>query len=453
MFEGQNCLVIGTGISGMGALYLLEKWKARVFLYDSRKDITSEEVRKKLPEGSEAVCIVGELPREIEEKADILVLSPGIPTDIPLVQRLKEKGILILGEIELGFLADQGQIVAITGTNGKTSTTTLVGEIMKAHLGEEKVFVVGNIGNSYTRAALNTAPDTVTVAEISSFQLETIHNFHPGASAVLNITPDHLDRHHTMEFYCRAKERIAENQTSEDICVLNADNEYTKAFAANCPARTILFSSKKELEEGFFLRGDMIVKRAHGYTQELLNIHTDMRLMGICNAENVMAAIALTESRGVPMETILQVIKEFPPVEHRIEFVATKDSVDYYNDSKATNPDAAIWGIRSMNKPTILIGGGYDKHNEYDEWIESFDGKVKWLVLVGQTREKIAECARAHGFTRVRLSESFTECLELCTQLAESGDAVLLSPACASWGMFPDYEVRGRAFKEYVNQL
>ena len=195
------------------------------------------------------------------------------------------------------------------------------------------------------------------------------------------------------------------------------------------------------------------MKRFKGEENELMDIYQDMNLVGMCNVENVMAAIAIAEGMGVPMETILKVIKTFRAVEHRIEFVATKGGVDYYNDSKGTNPDAAIQGIRAMRKPTILIGGGYDKHSEYDEWIESFDGKVKWLVLIGQTREKIAACARAHGFEQIKFADTYEECLKLCTELADPGDAVLLSPACASWGMFPNYETRGKIFKDYVNQL
>ncbi|MDE6924065.1 MAG: UDP-N-acetylmuramoyl-L-alanine--D-glutamate ligase, partial [Acetatifactor sp.] len=311
----------------------------------------------------------------------------------------------------------------------------------------------GNIGNPYTSECLKTAPDTVTVGEISSFQLETIRDFHPTVSAVLNVTPDHLNRHHTMEAYVAAKENITLNQTKEDLCVLNYENEYTRAFGERCPAEVVFFSSARELENGYYLRGDKIVKSVSGRAEELMDIHSDMNLMGICNVENVMAAIAIGEGMGVPMETILSVIRGFHAVEHRIEFVATRGGVDYYNDSKGTNPDAAIQGIRAMCKPTVLIGGGYDKQSEYDEWIESFDGKVKALVLIGQTKEKIAECAVKHGFDRIHFADTFEECLELCTKLAQSGDAVLLSPACASWGMFPNYEVRGQRFKEYVRNL
>ncbi len=453
MTTGEKCLVIGSGISGVGSVALLEHMGADVTLYDSDEALTADMIRGKLPEESRARCIAGKLPQEILETTETVVLSPGVPTDIPLVNALRDKGASIIGEIELGYREEKGRVAAVTGTNGKTTTTTLLGQIMKAHLGEEKVFVVGNIGNPYTSECLKTHADTVTVGEISSFQLETIRDFHPAVSAVLNITPDHLNRHHTMEAYVAAKENIALNQTKEDICVLNYDNEYTRDFGKRCPARAVYFSSLEELEEGYFLKGDTIVRSFGGCQRELLNIHSDMNLVGVCNVENVMAAIAMAESMGVPMDTILAVIREFKAVEHRIEFVAAKGGVDYYDDSKGTNPDAAIQGIRAMSRPTVLIGGGYDKGSDYDQWIESFGDKVKCLVLIGQTREKIAECARAHGFDRIRFADTYEECLKLCTQLAEEGDAVLLSPACASWGMFKNYEERGDIFKAYVRSL
>lgn len=448
-----TCLVIGSGISGIGSAALLEHMGANVVLYDSNEKMTTEEMRAKLPENSRARCVSGNLPEDILQSAKTVVLSPGVPVDIPLVNELRNNGARIVGEIELGFMEEKGRVVAITGTNGKTTTTTLVGEIMKAHLGDDNVFVVGNIGNPYTSECLKTNSDTVTVGEISSFQLETIIDFHPAVSAVLNITPDHLNRHHTMEAYVKAKENITLNQTGEDVCVLNYENEYTRNFGSRCPARVVFFSSARKLTDGYWLKGDKIMKSVGGAARELLDIHKDMNLVGMCNVENVMAAIAITEAMGVPMSTILDVVGNFHAVEHRIEFVATKGGVDYYNDSKGTNPDAAIQGIKAMSKPTILIGGGYDKQSEYDEWIDSFDGKVKWLVLIGQTREKIAECARRHGFDKIRFADTYEECLKLCTELAEEGDAVLLSPACASWGMFPNYEVRGEMFKEYVRGL
>lgn len=453
MKSGEKCLVIGSGISGVGSVALLEHIGAEVVLYDSNEKLTAQDMRGKLAQDSKAVCIAGKLPEEVIDAAETVVLSPGVPVDIPLVEELRAKGADIIGEIELGYRLEKGRVIAVTGTNGKTTTTTLMGEIMKAHLGDRKVFIVGNIGNPYTSECLKTEEDTVTVGEISSFQLETMKEFHPVVSAILNITPDHLNRHHTMEAYVKAKENITANQTKEDVCVLNYENEYTRDFGARCPARVVYFSSARELKDGYWLKDDKIMKSEGGSAGEVLDIHSDMNLVGTCNVENVMAALAMSEAAGVPRETVLRVIREFKAVEHRIEFVDTKGGVDYYNDSKGTNPDAAIQGIKAMSKPTVLIGGGYDKQSDFDEWIECFDGKVKWLVLIGQTREKIADCARKHGFENIRFADTYEECLRLCTELAQNGDAVLLSPACASWGMFPNYEERGRIFKEYVRGL
>lgn len=451
MLKGKNVLVIGSGISGIGAVSLLNEMGANPVLFDENEKMTKEALEDKLPEGVKATCVAVELPEDIRKSTDVLVLSPGVPTDTAFVNSFREKNIPILGEIELGYLQEKGRVIAITGTNGKTTTTTLVGDIMKAHFKE--VFVVGNIGNPYTLEAGKTTKESVTVGEISSFQLETVHTFKPVVSAILNITPDHLNRHHTMEAYAAAKEAVAINQSKGEVCVLNYENEYTREFGERCPATVKWFSSARELENGYFLKGEMICKGENGSVTELLNINNDMNLVGICNVENVMAAIAIAESVEVPMETILGVIKEFRAVEHRIEYVATKNGVKYYNDSKGTNPDAAIQGIKAMNCPTVLIGGGYDKESEYDEWIEAFDGKVKCLVLIGQTREKIAECAKKHGFHDIVMADTFEEAFELCVKTAKSGEAVLLSPACASWGMFPNYEVRGKIFKEMVNNL
>ena len=451
--SGQRVLVVGSGISGIGAVSLLRKMKALPILHDGNEKLELSAIREKLGE-DETPILLGTLPEQQYEETDVLLLSPGVPTDLPWIDRFREMGVPVIGEIELGFYAEQGKVIAITGTNGKTTTTTLVGEIMKADRGVENVLVVGNIGTPYTLEVEKTSANTVTVAEISSFQLETTDTFCPHVSAILNVTPDHLNRHHTMEGYAGAKEKITSGQTKDQVCVLNYENEYTRAFGeTKCPARPFWFSSKRPLEEGIYLEGDEIILAENGEHTALLDIHKDMNLVGICNVENVMAAIAMTHSMNVPMDTIKKAIKAFRAVEHRIEYVATKRGVDYFNDSKGTNPDAAIQGIRAMSKPTILIGGGYDKQSEYDEWIEAFDGKVKLLVLIGQTRDKIAECARKHGIECIRMADSFEECLEICTEAACPGDAVLLSPACASWGMFPNYEVRGQLFKEYVRGL
>ena len=448
--QGQKVLVVGSGISGVGAVEALYHVGAVPILFDANDKLDPESIRAKFMQGTMAEVVLGELPAEIAEEVSLVVLSPGVPTDTEFVDGFRRRSIAIWGEIELAYRLGKGRVIGITGTNGKTTTTTLVGEIMAAHCSD--VDVVGNIGNPYTQTSLDATEDTVTVAEISSFQLETIEQFKPEVSAILNITPDHLNRHHTMENYAAAKEAIAKNQTEEQTCVLNYENEYTRDFGDRCPAHVVWFSSARKLSEGFYQDGEEIVQAKDGKITRVMNIH-DMNLVGTCNVENVMAAIAITQAMGVPMETILSVVRQFKAVEHRIEFVATKRGVDYYNDSKGTNPDAAIQGIKAMDRPTVLIGGGYDKESEYDEWIEAFDGKVKCLVLIGQTREKIADCAKKHGVENIVLADSFEEAFKICVDQADSGDAVLLSPACASWGMFPNYEVRGKLFKELVNQL
>lgn len=448
--QNKKVLVVGTGISGIGAAKLLRKTGAYPILFDSNEKLSIEEIKEKAKEIPDIEVLVAKIPENVKTEISLLVISPGVPVDSPLVVEFKESGIPVWGEIELAYQFGKGSVVAITGTNGKTTTTTLVGQIMKAFY--PSVHVVGNIGNPYTEAALETKEDSVTVAEISSFQLETIHDFAPKVSAILNITPDHLNRHHTMECYVETKEAIAVNQTKEDVCVLNYEDAYTRTFGGKCPASVVFFSSKSELENGLYLKDEDIYLAKDGKEEKLLNIH-ELNLVGICNVENVMAAIAISLAMKVPMDLILDIVRNFKAVEHRIEFVATKNGVDYYNDSKGTNPDAAIQGIRAMTKPTVLIGGGYDKQSEYDEWIEAFDGKVKAFVLIGQTREKIAECARKHGVENIILADTFEEAFAVCTEQAEPGDAVLLSPACASWGMFPNYEVRGKIFKELVKGI
>ena len=449
-WKGKKVLVVGCGISGIGATELLEKVGASPVLFDENTKVNAENVKERFTNGTKAEIITGQLPKEVEDGIEMVVLSPGVPSDTVFADSFRKRNIPVIGEIELAYLCGKGSVLAITGTNGKTTTTALTGKIMQEYFASS--YIVGNIGNPYTSAALEMQDDTVTVAEISSFQLETIKEFHPKVSAVLNITPDHLDRHHTMENYAKTKQGITMNQTKEDICVLNYEDSYTEEFAVKCPAKVVYFSSARKLQNGYFLDGEDIKYSQNGEEVILLNIH-EMRLLGIHNVENVMAAIAISEGFGVPREHVIKVVKNFTAVEHRIEYVTTINDVDYYNDSKGTNTDAAIKAVQAMNRPTIVIGGGYDKDSQYDEWIESFGDKVKWLVLLGQTKEKIAACAKAHGYEHVVMVETLEEAVNECYKLAEAGSAVLLSPACASWGMFPNYEVRGRMFKELVHKL
>lgn len=449
-FAGKKVLVFGTGISGIGAVKLLEDKQAEVILFDGNEKLCEQDIRAKLPEGNRAEIILGALADAVMDELDLAVLSPGVPCDIPEVLRMKERGIRIWGEVELAYQCGRGDVLAVTGTNGKTTTTSLLGEIMRN--AAEEVHVVGNIGFSYTEAAMHMTEKAVTVAEISSFQLETTEEFAPRVSSILNITPDHLNRHHTMEEYIRVKELITAHQRPEDTCVLNYEDEILRAFGESAPVRVIWFSSSRVLERGIYLDGEMIRYASEEGITDICSVK-EVNLLGLHNYENIMAATAMALAYGVPVEKIRPVLHSFQAVEHRIEYVTEKHGVVYYNDSKGTNPDAAIKGIQAMNRPTLLIGGGYDKQSSYEEWIQAFDGKVKWLVLIGQTREKIAEAARACGFNDILFADSLEEAVNICASRAEEGDAVLLSPACASWGMFPNYEVRGRQFKELVHQL
>ncbi len=446
----QKVLVAGSGISGIAAAKLLLDMGGEVVLYDGNEKLREEELRKKFDENAKVSFVLGELTRTDLLGVELSIISPGISLEAPFVSVIDQAGIPIWSEIQLAYHCAKGRLAAITGTNGKTTTTALTGEIMKAHY--DSVFVVGNIGDPYTAHALETTEKSVTVAEVSSFQLETIMDFRPNVSAILNITPDHLDRHKTMERYIEIKEGITKNQKENDVCVLNYDDPVLREFGETLKCKVVYFSSREKLKKGLFLDGDQIVCRDGETVTEIVNIH-ELKLLGRHNHENVMAAVAIAMNMDVPMDTIRRVVKRFEAVEHRIEFVTERFGVKYYNDSKGTNPDAAMQAIKAMPGPTLLIAGGYDKHSEYDEWIESFGGKVRYLVLIGQTRDKIAECAKRHGFTDIMYAEDLKEAVQVCASYANAGDNVLLSPACASWGMFKNYEERGRMFKEYVRSL
>ena len=450
-FKDKKVLVFGSGISGVSAAALLLQEGAEVVLYDGNDRLDAAGIKEQIEgqaKGSVSV-VLGAFPEALLSELSLVVMSPGVPTDLPSVNQMRDAGIPIWGEIELAYVLGKGDVLAITGTNGKTTTTALLGAIMKNF--RESTFVVGNIGNPYTSVVRETKDDSVIVAEMSSFQLETIHTFCPKVSAILNITPDHLNRHHTMEAYIEAKEQIAKNQTEEDVCVLNYEDDVTRKFGERVKAQVIYFSSRRRLEKGIYLEdGNIIYCREN--PEKVCHVD-ELKLLGMHNYENVMAAAAIGFLMGVALADIGRVAENFNPVEHRIEFVRERTGVRYYNDSKGTNPDAAIQALRAMPGPTLLIAGGYDKNSEYDDWVSEFEGKVRYLVLIGQTRDKIAECAKKHGFTEIMYAEDMQEAVQVCAVYADSGDCVLLSPACASWGMFKDFEERGRVFKECVMAL
>ena len=462
----KRVVVAGTGKSGMEAAKLLLKSGAEVILFDENEKADKVEILLQLKEYEKVGVVIGKLDDSLLDTVDFMVISPGISIEAPFTEAFKERNIPIWSEIELAYQMSKGKLAAITGTNGKTTTTALVGEIFASY--NTSSFTVGNIGIPYTSIADQTTENSLTVAEISSFQLETIVEFKPDVSAVLNVTPDHLNRHHTFECYRDTKQKIAENQTKEQICILNYDDEHTRGMGAKVPATPVYFSRKEALEEGICLKDRTLTIRTRmvqdpsdpkGFRETdsveeypVLTID-EMRLLGAHNVENYLAAIGIAYYMGIPIEVIRKVCMDFKGVEHRIEYVKEVKGVAYYNDSKGTNPDAAIKGIQAMNRPTLLIGGGYDKKVPFDDWILSFDGKVRYLVLIGQTADLIAETARKYGFTDIIFEENLEAAVNTCYRLANSGDAVLLSPACASWGQFDNYEQRGDLFKDYVRNL
>lgn len=449
METSKKILVAGAGISGRNAAWLLLGQGKRVVLYDSNPKLDPQALRGE-PELSHAgedhlQIVCGQFPLETVAECEYCVISPGIPLTAPFVDEIRSCGIPIIGEVELAFRHAAGKLAAITGTNGKTTTTALVGHLLAAAFPD--VYVVGNIGTAYTRKAGLMNEESCTAAEMSSFQLETVTSFRPNVSAILNITPDHLDRHGSLENYAAIKKNICLRQTAQDVCVLNADDPLLRDVQTK--AQKIYFSSSRELQEGAFLQEEQIFMRLRGATE--LICHVDqLKLLGRHNYENVMAAVLIARFMGVPTDIIRSAVQSFTAVEHRIEYVCETDGVVYYNDSKGTNTDAAIQAIRAMVRPTILLAGGYDKHADYTPWLEAFEGKVKLLITMGATAQTIAAQARSMQAAPVIVAQDMQEAVAIARANAQSGDAVLLSPACASWGMFPNYEVRGEVFKKLV---
>ena len=450
LYENKKVIVCGMARSGISAAKLLASVGADVTLQDMKPmDVLIKLHDIEAYKKAGIKIFAGANPNEIIDSFDYAVLSPGVPCDLPFIKKAESSGVKVISEVELAYTLTECPVCAITGTNGKTTTTTLTGMLLNKKY--KNTAVVGNIGVAYSEKVKSLKADDFVCAEISSFQLETSDTFRPHIAAVLNITPDHLNRHKTMDNYVSVKEKIFMKQNKDDFTILNKNDEYCVKMADKTKGKVFFFSSAEKLDEGIYLDEDNIHIKWNGLDEDVINIH-ELRILGTHNYENVMAAVACAVCAGVDMESIREVLKEFNGVEHRIEYCGTFDGVDYYNDSKGTNPDASIRAVLAMRKPIVLIGGGYDKDSSYDEWVKLFDGRVKKLILIGATAGKIAECCDRYGFKDYEFADTFKKCIEKCKASAEEGDCVLLSPACASWGMFEDYEHRGRMFKEMVAQ-
>lgn len=438
---GKKLLIVGMARSGIAAAEFAARRGARVTINDARPD----------PEGVAGLraagvnIVAGSHPDELFENSELIVASPGVPLALPQFGLARRAGVKIVGEVELAAWYLKGFLVGITGSNGKTTTTTLIGEILRD--GGLPTRVGGNIGTPLISLAEGSTAESFTVAELSSFQLEAVERLHVNAAVLLNITPDHLDRYDSMDDYAAAKANILRNQTPEDLAVLNADDERVSGMGALTPARKVFFSRLRELEDGIFRRGTRIVERAGGLERELID-RSDIPLMGDHNLENVMAALAVGAFCGVSIESMRRTIGAFSGVEHRLEFVAELNGIRFYNDSKATNVDAAIKSLEAFPGGVIVILGGKDKGSDYSPLTRLVHERCRHAILIGAAADKIARAIE--GAAPIHRAASMDEAVELGFSLGSPGDVVLLAPACASFDMFDNFEHRGRVFKEAV---
>ena len=447
----KRVLVVGLGKSGVASALFLKAHGAQVTVSDTK---SGDDLRNEIPtllDHGITVETGGHGERTFRGQ-DLIVVSPGVPVDAPPLVQARSLGEMVIGEIELAAQFLPGPIVAITGSNGKTTTTTLTGEIFTA--AGVPTLVGGNIGTPAISLAERAKPESVIVLEVSSFQLETIQSFHPKVAVVLNVTPDHLDRHGTLEAYVNAKARIFENQTSEDFAVLNADDSTCVAMANRTRAQVFWFSRQKEVKQGAWVRDGAIVFRdglgPEETVQREIMLASEIPLKGAHNLENVLAAVCAGMLMGCAPEKIRQAVRDFKAVEHRLEYVATLRGVDYYNDSKATNVDATIKALESFPANIHLILGGKDKGSDYSVLNDLLRHRVKRVYTIGAAAAKIESQIKN---VEVVHAETLENAVRKANASAEPGDVVLLAPACASFDQFKNYEQRGQVFKEMVRRL
>ena len=449
IYENKKILVVGLATSGIPTVNTLLDLGAEVTVNDMKSREQLGNILLELKNGN-IHFILGKDPTELSG-FDYIILSPGVPPDLPFIEKARAQGITVMGELELAYSLCKGSFVAITGTNGKTTTTTLTGEIFKNANREN--YVVGNIGIAAVSKALIASSSAVMVTEVSSFQLETIMSFRPKIAAILNITPDHLNRHKTMTNYVDAKANIFLNQESEDFLVLNADNALSFSLRDKSKSKIILFSTKRKLDKGAFVLNNDIVYSENGMDYEIICGIDEVKIPGNHNLENALAAVAIARCADINKDVIAYTLKSFGGVEHRLEYVDRINGVEFINDSKGTNPDASIKAIEALKTPIVLIAGGMDKGSDFKEFIHAFNGKVKHMVLIGETADSILKIAEEYGFNNSTKVKDMEEAVEKAFELACTGSTVLLSPACASWDMYSNFEVRGRHFKSCVEKL
>lgn len=451
LINGRKALVLGAGKSGISAARFLSERGATVALHDKKEVENWSDAAKSLKESHNVGLIGGELPSWLLDQVDLVVISPGVPTNFIPARYVDRKNGEVIGEVELASRFLKGKIVAITGSNGKTTTTTLVGEILKD--AGIKTQVGGNIGTPLLELTTTSDDDTWTVIELSSFQLETIVDLKPDVAMCLNVTPNHLDRYESFLDYAAAKHRIFKNQTDADVAVLNADDPITDEWSSGLNARVRKFSTKTEPENGLFLRGRALISVIDG-VETILTTRDEIFLRGLHNVENVLAAFAAAMAVGVPVASIRKSVANFKGVEHRIEFVAEIEGVKYYNDSKATSVDASIKAVEALAESdgkTILILGGKGKNAPYSPLIPLIESSVRAIVVIGEDADNIEQQLR--GTTECVRAATLDDAVSAASSKAVAGDSVLLAPACASFDMFKSFEERGTVFKASVLRM
>ena len=450
-YEKKKVLVVGMARSGVAAAQLLRAYGAEVTVNDAKSEAELGAQLKPL-EGLQLERRFGCRTEDLLEGKDCMVISPGVPIQAPFVTKAREMGIYVTGELELASQLSLGTLVAVTGTNGKTTTVSLLGEIFSNS--GKVTHVVGNIGYPFSLAAMVSKKDDVIVSEVSSFQMETADTFHPHVALLTNITEDHLNRHGTMEVYTAMKMRVFGNQTPEDYAVFNADDPGLAGLSRQVSSHVLKFSRKREVREGAFVRDGQILIRMDG-TEKKVCRPDEIYIPGPHNLENALGAICVAAAMKVPIPVIRHTLKTFRGVEHRIEKVRTLDGITYINDSKGTNVDSTIKAVQTMMEPTVIILGGFDKHTSFDplsrEIVQS--PMIRKAILIGETAELIRASLKRAGFESIDDAGSLGEAVEKARNSADDGWNVLLSPACASFDMFKDYEERGRIFKEIVGEL
>lgn len=444
----RNVLVVGAGISGLGAAHVLLDRGCRVVISDVHE--LRDGAEKQALAAAGAGFAIGPQDESLLEGIDTVVVSPVIPRENPLVSAALGRGIPVLSEIEIAYQVARAPILAVTGTNGKTTTTSLLGSMIRE--AGIPFAEAGNIGKSLSREAERVPADGLIAAELSSFQLEFIDTFRPKAAVILNITPDHMERHHTMEAYAAAKARIFENMGPDDSLLLNAEDAYTPGFLQKARADVYLLSTEHPVEEGAFLDGGQLYLRIGGEDIPLVR-EEELHIRGHHNVQDGLAAAFLAYQGGVPLPAICRALKAYRALEHRVEYVRTVRGIAYYNDSKATNTDAAVKALGAFSKPVILIAGGHDKETPLEDFMAFAREHIKHMVLLGEAAERFREAARRAGITAVTMADSMEDAVEKAAALAEAGDVVLLSPACSSYDMYHSYEERGRDFKRIVQGL